>query len=131
MEIANKPMTLEQLKQMNGRPVWAQLLEPTRGQKEGWVIVYKDNGYAAVQRWERDPLWYQEYGKTWLAYAQQPAADVRPVVLGRCEIVAGSDGKEYMVCSECRVQQTLTGTFSYCPNCGADMRGGGEENEAN
>lgn len=51
------------------------------------------------------------------------AADVRPVVLGRWEIVTGSNGKEYMVCSECRVSQTLTGTFSYCPNCGADMRG--------
>ena len=59
------------------------------------------------------------------------AYNVRQVVLERWEIVAGSDGKEYMVCSECRVQQTLTGTFSYCPNCGADMRGGGEENEAN
>ena len=49
-------------------------------------------------------------------------ADVRPVVRGRWEIVTGSHGKEYMVCSECRVSQTLTGTFSYCPNCGADMR---------
>ena len=46
----------------------------------------------------------------------------RPVVRGRWEIVTGSNGKEYMVCSECRVTQTLTGTFSYCPNCGADMR---------
>lgn len=56
-----------------------------------------------------------------------PAAEVRPVVRGRWEIVTGSNGKEYMVCSECRVSQTLTGTFSYCPNCGADMRGGGKE----
>ena len=51
-----------------------------------------------------------------------PAADVRPVVRGHWEIVTGSNGKEYMVCSECRVTQTLTGTFSYCPSCGADMR---------
>ena len=50
------------------------------------------------------------------------AADVAPVVHGHWEIVIGSNGKEYMVCSECRVTQTLTGTFSYCPNCGADMR---------
>lgn len=52
-----------------------------------------------------------------------PASNVRPVVRGHWEIVTGSNGKEYMVCSECRVTQTLTGTFSYCPNCGADMRG--------
>lgn len=46
---------------------------------------------------------------------------------GHWEIVVGSNGKEYMVCTECRKQQNLTGVFSYCPNCGSDM--GGEENE--
>lgn len=46
-----------------------------------------------------------------------------PVRHGRWEIVDGSNGKEYMVCTECRVQQDLTGVFSYCPNCGAMMDG--------
>ena len=32
-----------------------------------------------------------------------PAADVAPVVHGRWEIVVGSNGKEYMVCTRCRV----------------------------
>lgn len=50
-----------------------------------------------------------------------PAADVRPVVRGRWEFVKGSNGKEYMVCSECRVQQDLSALFTYCPNCGAIM----------
>ena len=49
------------------------------------------------------------------------AADVAPVRHGRWEIVVGSDGKEYMVCTGCRKQQDLTGVFSYCPNCGAKM----------
>lgn len=57
------------------------------------------------------------------------ANDVRPVVRGRWEFVKGSNGKEYMVCSECRVQQDLTGVFTYCPNCGADMRGGSGDEE--
>lgn len=52
------------------------------------------------------------------------ASDVRPVVRGRWEIVTGSNGKEHMVCTNCRVQQDLTGVFSFCPNCGAEMRGG-------
>ena len=51
------------------------------------------------------------------------AANVAPVVLGRGEVVVGSDGKEHMVCTECRKQQDLTGVFSYCPNCGAKMDG--------
>ena len=53
-----------------------------------------------------------------------PAADVAPVVHGRWEIVVGSNGKEYMVCTRCRVSQDLTGVFTYCPNCGAKMDGG-------
>ena len=50
-----------------------------------------------------------------------PAADVAPVRHAKWEIVVGSDGKEKMVCTECRKQQDLTGVFSYCPNCGAKM----------
>ena len=55
-----------------------------------------------------------------------PAADVAPVMHGRWEIVVGSNGKEYMVCTCCRVSQDLTGVFSYCPNCGAKMDGGAD-----
>ena len=51
----------------------------------------------------------------------RPAADVAPVRHGEWEIVVGSNGKEYMVCTCCRVSQDLTGVFTYCPNCGAKM----------
>ena len=53
-----------------------------------------------------------------------PSADVAPMRHGRWEIVIGSNGKEYMVCTCCRVSQDLTGVFTYCPNCGAKMDGG-------
>lgn len=53
--------------------------------------------------------------------ADFPAADVAPVRHGQWEVVVGSDGKEYMVCTVCRKQQDLTGVFSYYPNCGAKM----------
>ena len=49
------------------------------------------------------------------------AADVAPVRHEKWEVVVGSDGKEYMVCTGCRKQQDLTGVFSYCPNCGCIM----------
>ena len=55
-----------------------------------------------------------------------PAADVAPVRYGEWEIVVGSNGKEYMVCTCCRVSQDLTGVFTYCPNCGCRMGGGAE-----
>ena len=53
-----------------------------------------------------------------------PPADVMPVRHGEWEIVVGSNGKEYMVCTCCRVSQDLTGVFTYCPNCGCRMDGG-------
>lgn len=53
-----------------------------------------------------------------------PAADVAQVRHGEWEIVVGSNGKEYMVCTCCRVSQDLTGVFTYCPNCGCRMYGG-------
>ena len=49
------------------------------------------------------------------------AANVAPVRHGEWEIVVGSNGNEYMVCTCCRVSQDLTGVFTYCPNCGAKM----------
>ena len=52
--------------------------------------------------------------------------DVAPVRHGGWEIVIGSNGKEYMVCTCCRVSQDLTGVFTYCPNCGAKMDGGAD-----
>ena len=55
------------------------------------------------------------------AILDAPAADVAPVRHGKWEIVVGSNGKEYMVCTCCRVSQDLTGVFTYCPNCGAKM----------
>ena len=58
------------------------------------------------------------------------AADVEPVRHGEWEIVVGSNGNEYMVCTCCRVSQDLTGVFTYCPNCGAKMDGE-RKNETN
>ena len=52
---------------------------------------------------------------------EMPTADVAPVRHGKWEIIVGSNGKEYMVCTCCRVSQDLTGVFTYCPNCGAKM----------
>lgn len=79
-----EPLTLEQLSGMDGKPVWAKLLKKTRGQSEGYAIVYKDNGSAAVQRWTAWTLWYSEHGVTWIAYAC-PAARLNREAWEPCE----------------------------------------------
>lgn len=67
----NEPLTLEELREMSGEPVWAVLLEPTTGTKAGWALTYSNGGYAAVQRWTMEVLGYHKYGKTWLAYRRK------------------------------------------------------------
>lgn len=73
------------------------------------------------------------YGKPTLDYEsgvkvldmikEAPTADVVEVKYGYWEIVKGSNGKEKMVCTNCRHQQDLHSTFTYCPNCGALIDG--------
>lgn len=53
----------------------------------------------------------------------EPAADVAPVVHGRWDSMDGY--KTRMVCSMCGWDVPEYGKFySYCPNCGAKMDGG-------
>lgn len=63
----NEPLTFDELWEMNGEPVWVELLEPTVGKNSGWVLVYNDGSRHTVQRWTA-PLWCSEYGETWIAY---------------------------------------------------------------
>ena len=131
-----EPLTLEQLLEMNGKPVWTKLLVESTGRKEGWTLVYNDDRYAAVQRWTQFPLWYKDYGKTWLAYAYPPAhidreawepcewcgewigGDCRPreqdagykLYAGYCKQVAADDFYE-----------DETEELNYCPICGRPL----------
>lgn len=69
----NKPLTLEQLRQMDGEPVWIAILdgsEPTRC--EIVVECYKDGIKMASTEETDDYGAFDLYGKTWLAYARRP-----------------------------------------------------------
>lgn len=55
-----------------------------------------------------------------------PAADVRPVVRGRWEWMGpcrDNGGRLWATCSACGERQRLGDYTSFCPHCGADMRG--------
>jgi len=55
-----------------------------------------------------------------------PSEDVRPVVRGKWEMEADPYGffDEIPVCSNCGCTTRYREKYAYCPNCGADMRGG-------
>ena len=52
-----------------------------------------------------------------------PTVDAVEVVHGRW-VLGNANHREYMKCSVCIKSQTPTGVFTYCPNCGAKMDGG-------
>ena len=69
-----------------------------------------------------NPRWTPQRVKTLLL--RQPAADVAPVVYGKWGD-NGIAGSMLVKCSVCGFDCGAN-SFSYCPNCGANMDGGNE-----
>lgn len=71
-EQRNEPLTLEELRQMDGEPVWIKLFDPD---EEFWVLR---NDWVDTRNPEPMILfhmrWYShaDYGRTWLAYRSKP-----------------------------------------------------------
>ena len=75
-----------------------------------------------IEVWEAEDT---EHGKQLVMAVDDlkclPPADVRPVVRG--EWIGDGD---CIICSNCKTAYTFMGS-NFCPNCGADMRGGDAE----
>lgn len=68
---SNEPLTLEELRGMDGEPVWVCLPDGSHG---GWMINYKGwctNRFASTER-------YGTYGKSWIAYRHRPEEGAHP-----------------------------------------------------
>ena len=64
---ANKTLTMDELRQMEGEPVWVQ--SPGVPEYGRWAIV---EGVGENCLFLRDDFTCHDYGKTWLAYRQKP-----------------------------------------------------------
>ena len=72
-----KPLTLEELRDMVGKPVWVE----TKRRKE-WCILWGYHGPEVYGRamifttrtGGKNQLLFEGYGKTWLAYATDPTS---------------------------------------------------------
>ena len=62
-----KPLTLDELRQMDGEPVWVQ--SPGVPEYGRWAIV---EGVGENCLFLHDDFTCHDYGKTWLAYRQKP-----------------------------------------------------------
>ena len=92
--------------------------------------------YFSLESIKHDIEWLQKAGSKELLlceilgrfeFGAIPSADVRPVVRGRWEIggVNGNGVIGNWTCDVCG-GMSLKDT-QFCPNCGADMRGGGNK----
>ena len=62
-----KPLTLDELRQMDGEPVWVQ--SPGVPEYGRWAIV---EGVGENCLFLHDDFTCHDYGKTWLAYRKKP-----------------------------------------------------------
>lgn len=75
----NKPLTLEQLRQMDEKPVWIVEVKNSKqdSRKQWQQFAYEEPKYNLMAFWEfgdevENTYDVADYGKTWLAYARKP-----------------------------------------------------------
>ena len=79
----NEPMTLEQLREMDGEPVWVKVFGPTDIRCDGWCEVEvrdKNTSDEIAYVWwagseVEDMGRTEDYGKTWIVYRRPPEGE--------------------------------------------------------
>lgn len=67
----NEPLTLAELREMDGEPVWIVDVGPHKWYGPGWAIVDRDNCLVrTVKNW--NAVFFESYGERWLAYRRPP-----------------------------------------------------------
>lgn len=80
----NEPLTLEELREMNGEPVWVKRLKGLSVCDTDWAVVEfrlePDVKHDKIRVWwpgseDEDTPSEDDYGKTWTAYRRPPEND--------------------------------------------------------
>lgn len=69
-EMDNPPLTLEELREMDGEPVW--VTSPDNRFEPCWMLVMIRRDFVMANWRVCD---FNAYGKTWLAYCRKPEED--------------------------------------------------------
>ena len=74
----NEPLTLDELREMDGEPVWIVDVGPHKWYGPGWAIVDRDNCLVrTVKNW--NAVFFESYGERWLAYRRPPEGEAGDV----------------------------------------------------
>ena len=69
----NEPLTLEQLREMDGEPVWVVSIDGEWA--SGWYVLASHSRYGFIPK-GRGFLAADDFGKTWLAYRRPPEGEI-------------------------------------------------------
>ena len=70
----NEPLTIEELREMDGDPVWIVDVGTHKWYGPGWAIVDRDNCLVrTAKNW--NPVFFERYGERWLAYRRPPEGE--------------------------------------------------------
>ena len=70
----NEPLTIEQLRGMDGEPVWIVDIGGRNWYGPGWAIVDRENNLVrTVKNW--NAVFFESYGERWLAYRRPPEGE--------------------------------------------------------
>ena len=70
----NEPLTIQQLREMDGEPVWIVDVGPHKWYGPGWAIVDRDNCLVrTAKNW--NPVFFERYGERWIAYRCPPEGE--------------------------------------------------------
>lgn len=119
MKHNNKPLTLEQLLQMDGQPVWVEDLDMQ--ELSAWRLIYWVHVKCLVLISKTQVAYLlEDYGKSWLAYAQNPV-DFDDWTAEWKEVVThnGCTPDYDCVCSKCGASGVSNDDF--CSSCGRAM----------
>jgi hypothetical protein len=72
-EKENKPLTLEELRQMDGEPVWVVGKRELKAAINGWMLINTKSNYSEAMTSTKS-CQFADYGKLWLAYARKPVS---------------------------------------------------------
>ena len=69
----NEPLTLEQLQEMDGEPVWVVPIGKCKWATRQWCVLAADEALIpGVDHW----WWpFEGYGETWIAYCRPPEGE--------------------------------------------------------
>lgn len=131
MKMSNKPLTLEELRGMDGKPVWVECLKPQKYTcpPVGWRILSKSiSGRFGV--WSGEScLVERDYGTDWAAYAAAPPRLDRSAwepcgccKEKRCPTCKYDDCIPiFDPCNSCVDGSGWKPVYKFCPECGRPM----------